>query len=102
MLPRSEPARSATAGPALTASVVIAAHATERWAMLVAAIESVLAQTCRPVEVLVAVDHNDALLCRLREEFPHVRAVPNTRSPGAAGTRNAGAAVATGDTVAFL
>ncbi|WP_158550863.1 glycosyltransferase family 2 protein [Geodermatophilus sp. TF02-6] len=91
-----------TAAHAPTVSVVIACYTEARWDGLTAAVRSALDQERPPLEVIVAVDHAPALLRRIEQELPDVRAVANTASRGASGTRNAGAAVARGDVVAFL
>jgi glucosyl-dolichyl phosphate glucuronosyltransferase len=51
-------------------TVVIPAYTDKRWELTCAAVESVLAQTTVPKEVIVCVDHNPALLDRFRERFP--------------------------------
>ncbi len=51
------------------ASVVICAYTLERWADLVAALESVKAQEPPPGELILVVDHNAALLARARSEL---------------------------------
>ena len=48
------------------------------------------------------VDHNDDLLHRLSTHVSGVDVVASTRSPGLAGARNTGVAVATGAVVAFI
>jgi glucosyl-dolichyl phosphate glucuronosyltransferase len=85
-----------------TISVVIACYTEARWDGLTAAVRSVLDQSRPPEELVVAVDHEPALLRRVQAELPGVRAVLNTGARGASGTRNAGAAVAGGDVLAFL
>ena len=47
-------------------SVVICAYTEDRWDDLVDAVASSLAQTHRPAEVVVVIDHNDAMLLRAR------------------------------------
>ena len=84
------------------ASVVIAAHADERWSSLVRAVQSVRTQRPQPAEVIVAVDHNEALFARVRDALPYVTAVENDDMPGASGARNAGVARASTQYVAFL
>ena len=88
--------------PVATVSVVIACYTEARWDGLAAAVRSAFDQDRPPLEVIVAVDHAPALLARVQRELPGVRAVANTGAQGASGTRNAGAAVAAGDVVAFL
>jgi glucosyl-dolichyl phosphate glucuronosyltransferase len=93
----------AVSGPARPdVSVVVAAHTLDRWPDIVAGAEALAHQTVAPLEVLLVVDHNDALLARARDELPEVRVLPNTRTPGASGARNTGIAEAKGAVVAFL
>jgi hypothetical protein len=70
--------------------VVIPCHSTRRWPQLVRAVESVHAQTPRPAQVVVAVDHNEELLVRARRELAGVTVIPNALVPGASGNRNTG------------
>ena len=83
-------------------SVVICTYTEDRWDDLAGAVASVRGQTRPAREVVVVVDHNDALLARVRPAFPGVRAVANGEGSGLSGARNTGAALATGDVVAFL
>jgi hypothetical protein len=66
------------------------------------AIESVTAQAPAPLETIVVIDHNDALLARVRDAFPHVEALANAQAQGLSGARNTGMGHASGDVVAFL
>jgi glycosyltransferase involved in cell wall biosynthesis len=89
----------------LPVTVVICAYTERRWDDLLASIASVRAQSAPADEILVVVDHNDALLRRLRPVGagePRVRVVASTRTRGLAGARNTGVAEATGAIVAFL
>jgi GT2 family glycosyltransferase len=85
----------------LEVSVVIATHSEARFAMLNRAIESVIALTPAPAEVIIAVDHNPELVARLTREREDVRVVDHTGRSGASTTRNAGAAEAHGGILAF-
>ncbi|MDQ3668758.1 MAG: glycosyltransferase [Actinomycetota bacterium] len=83
-------------------SVVICAYTDERWDDLVAAVDSVDRQTTSALETIVVVDHNPALLDRVRAGLPGVVAVENGEASGLSGARNSGIAASAGDVVAFL
>lgn len=83
-------------------SVVICAYADRRWNDLVAAVHSIEQQTLPAAEIIVAVDHNDGLLGRVRQEMPQVVAVANQEHQGLSGTRNSGVDAAHSKIVAFL
>lgn len=83
-------------------SVVICAYTEERWHDLSAAVESVRRQSAPALEVVVVVDHNPALLARVRDELEGVVAVENCEVRGLSGARNSGIATANGSIVAFL
>lgn len=86
-----------------TWTVVICAYTDDRWPETVDAVESVLAQTFEPDEVLVVVDHNPALFDRLSDRFDgRVRVVVNRHVAGLSGARNTGIEDAGGTHVAFL
>lgn len=84
----------------LTISVVICAHTFDRYQDVRDAVASVRAQTRPADEVLVIIDHNDALLDALSDLDAKV--VPNQGPKGLSGGRNTGIELATGDVVAFL
>ena len=93
----------------LTASVVICAYTEDRWALLVQSVESVLQQKREPLEVIVSVDHNDALLERCRREWPsgsNDRAIPvvviKNKFEGRLGSAELPAESAQGEIVVFL
>jgi GT2 family glycosyltransferase len=71
-------------------SVVIPCHSMRRWGQLVAAVESVLAQSPRPAQVVVTVDHNAELFARAKQELSGVTVVANELPCGASGNRNTG------------
>lgn len=83
-------------------SVVIAAYDSARLLELADAVGSLENQTVPPREIIVAVDRNPELVSLVRTELPSVIVIPNSEHPGAGGARNSGAAVATGDFLAFL
>ena len=83
-------------------SVVIPTYAMERWEELCDVISTVREQTVPVAGIVVVVDHNAELLARARRELANVIVVANKGSRGASGARNAGAAVAKGEVVAFI
>jgi len=83
-------------------AVVICAYSIERWDRLVRAVQSVQEQTLPPREVIVVVDHNEALLARARSELTDVRVVENSQARGLRGARNSGLYAATASCVAFI
>jgi glucosyl-dolichyl phosphate glucuronosyltransferase len=83
-------------------SVIICAYSERRWEDLVAAVESVRQQTLPPSEIIVVVDHNPALLARVRNYIPGVVVVENIESHGLRGARNSGITVAKSRIIAFL
>jgi GT2 family glycosyltransferase len=89
-------------GAAPSVSVIVCAYTDRRWDELLAAVESVAAQTVAPLETIVVADHNPALLDRVRRRLPAVRALGNSAPRGLSGARNSGIAVARGEVIAFL
>lgn len=83
-------------------SVVICAYTDERWDDLVAAVASVTCQSLPPHEIIIVIDHNPALLERVRAHLPQVVAVENSAARGLGGARNSGVAAAHGAIIAFL
>jgi GT2 family glycosyltransferase len=86
----------------LTITVVICAYTTDRWDLLSRALSSLDGQSRVPDEVVLVVDHDDALLHRATVAFDGVTVVPNTQRRGLSGARNCGIAAASGSIVAFL
>jgi GT2 family glycosyltransferase len=90
------------AAPALSVSVVICCYTERRWRDLQDACDSVRRQLRPGDELVVVVDHNDALFRRVVEALDGVRVLPNDGSRGLSCARNTGVAASTGDIVAFL
>src|SRR3954447_19530072 len=86
----------------LETSVVVCAYSLDRWPDLVEAVASLQQQTLGQPEIVVVIDHNDALRTRAETRLPGVTVVANQHRRGLSGARNSGVAAATGDVVAFL
>jgi len=84
------------------ATVILCAYTERRWPDLVAAIGSVRAQTAAPAEIVLVVDHDDALLARACETLAGVRCLRNGARRGLSGARNTAIAAASGEVLAFL
>lgn len=95
----------------LNVTVITAAYSMKRWSLTCSTVESVLAQSFVPREILLVVDHNPDLFDRLRERWethagdatgPAITVV-ESRYPGHLGaSATTGAEVATGAYLAFL
>lgn len=72
----------------------------ERLDDIESAVRSVDAQTPRPDEVILVIDHNDELLDAVSDLGPKV--VPNTGPKGLSGARNTGTELAGSEVVAYL
>ena len=83
----------------LDAAVVICAYIDERWFQLVNAIQAVQAQSQPVQKIVVVIDHNPALLARVKERFPLVHAIENAEEKGLSGARNTGIAAASSATL---
>ena len=108
----SLPVSPATAGPddeqrpgqaqPPSLSVVVCAYTLDRWDDLNKAIDSLHAQSHRPMEIIVVIDHCVDLAARARRELRGVRVIENDERRGLSGARNTGVRAAGGDIVAFL
>jgi len=83
-------------------TVVICAYTEKRWRDLAAAVASVQAQQHPAAQIVLVIDHNDALLGRCRQQLPEISLHPNRHAPGLSGARNTAIDAATGDVLAFL
>jgi glycosyltransferase involved in cell wall biosynthesis len=81
---------------------VICAYTADRWDDILDAVRSVQAQDTPALETILVIDHNPALLERVRAGIDGVVAIENVEARGLSGARNSGVAAARGDVVAFL
>ena len=82
-------------------TVVVCAFTEDRWDQIQRAVASLHRQTRSPDEVLVVIDHNEALLERARAGLD-ANVLRNVAAQGLSGARNSGCAAACGDLIAFL
>lgn len=85
----------------MTLSVIVRTYTEERWDYLVEAVDSLLVQTRTPDEVVLVVDHNPALLERVRRTFPTATTIAS-KTRGSSGAWNSGIDRASGDIIAFM
>lgn len=85
-----------------SASVVICAYTDVRWPQIVRAVDSVLTQQRVTDELILVVDHEEALRDRARAAFVGVTVVASTGPRGLSGARNTGVELASNDVVVFL
>ena len=78
------------------------AYTEARWESLVAAVAAAGVQLAEKDELIVVVDHNDALVARARGAFPFAQVVASTGERGLSGARNTGVSRASGEIVVFL
>ena len=84
-------------------SVVICTYSDERVGQVVAAVESLTAQTRLPSEILIVVDHNPDLVAELSSLLgDSVKITANERERGLSGARNTGIDKVEGEIVAFI
>ena len=92
-----------------TVSVIICAYTQDRWSQLTKSVASIDDQIAPPIEIVVCIDHNEALLLKSKEHFAGrpAEAVPLTvvanKYNGRLGSaRNTAVEVARGELLAFL
>jgi glucosyl-dolichyl phosphate glucuronosyltransferase len=83
-------------------TVVVCAYTKDRWATLGHAIDAALNQINIEDELIVVIDHNDALLARCREYLDDSMVLPNRRNRGLSGARNTALEEAHGSIIVFL
>ena len=86
-------------------SAVVCTHSLDNYPNLVEAVDSLLAQTHREMEVIIAVDGNVELYERVLAHYGGNKAVSALllkENVGVSGARNAGITVAKGDVIAFI
>ncbi|MFB1065819.1 glucosyl-dolichyl phosphate glucuronosyltransferase [Natrinema sp. H-ect4] len=86
-------------------SVVICTYAMERYDVFSECVDSVLAQTYEPLEVVIVVDGNDAVFERVQDDYGGREDVVlhcNDENQGISYSRTRGAEIATGEVVAFI
>jgi GT2 family glycosyltransferase len=88
--------------PRPAVSIVIPTHSEQRWASLLRTVESAKAQTHRPAEIVIVVDHNPALYRRIRRDVGGVTVLENRYTKGVSGNRNTGAFHSATSLIAFL
>ena len=76
LTPASQPQQPSVEWTPLTVSVVICAYTEDRWPLLQRSVASVQHQRRTPMEIIVCVDHNDALLERCRRHWAHPNRQP--------------------------
>ncbi|WP_157251219.1 glycosyltransferase family 2 protein [Nonomuraea typhae] len=83
-------------------SVVICVYTEERWEDIRQAVESIENQRRQAHELILVVDYNRDLYLKLTRAYPKAVVVENSHERGLSGGKNTGAAVATGEVVAYL
>ena len=86
----------------LSVAVVVCAYTERRWDDVVASYESLIAQIRAPDEIIVVIDHNQALLSRFAERFPTAHVLANAGPDGLSGARNTGVEASSADVILFL
>ena len=107
-----KPISNATAPDGATADVTVitAAYSMDRWPLTIAAVNSVLAQTVRPREIILPIDHNRELFERLRDHWaakadpsdPPIMVVESKYDGHLGASATTAAEMASGRFIAFL
>jgi len=83
-------------------SIVIPTHSEQRWPLLVRTVASARSQLYPADEIVVVVDHNQALFRRARRDLAGVTVLENLYTQGVSGNRNTGAFHTRTPLIAFL
>jgi len=86
-------------------SVVVCTYSMERYDVFSECVESVLAQTHEPLEVVIVVDGNPKVFDRVESDFGHQESMvlhDNDENRGISYSRTKGAKLASGEVVAFI
>jgi len=83
-------------------TVVVCSYTKDRWETLKRAIDVVMEQISFGDELLVVIDHNDALLACCRGYLANFTVLPNRRNRGLSGARNTALDEARGSIIVFL
>jgi GT2 family glycosyltransferase len=83
-------------------AVIICAYTDERWNQLTEAIDAVANQSQPAEEIVIVIDHNPALLARVQQQFPHIKAIENAQEKGLSGARNSGIAASQAPLIGFV
>jgi glycosyltransferase involved in cell wall biosynthesis len=86
----------------LSISVIICVYTEDRWDQICAVIESIRVQSMPSTELILVVDHNEALYARLIDIQSSAIVIQNEEARGLSGARNTGVAAAKGEIIAFL
>ena len=101
--PQTHSTDAGTSATAADATVVVCAFSSARLEQTIACVASVLSQEPPPAQVVIVVDHNDALLGDLRDRLPEtVEVVPNADARGLSSARNTAIARSRGDYIVFI
>jgi glycosyltransferase involved in cell wall biosynthesis len=82
--------------------VLVCVHSDDRFELAVRAVQSAVAQTFQPDEIIVVSDHNPSLAERLGRYCPQAQVIANAHKKGLSGARNTGWEAARSDVIAFL
>ena len=94
----------------LRVSVIVCAYTLDRWELLNESLQSVTRQDLQPLEVILCIDHNEALYEKCVAELAptlagapwEFRVIQNKFETRLGGARTSAAEIATGDVLAFL